>query len=144
MFSGLPRVFAGHCPVYLTNSRGNSDTHKRLRVTVLESHLSLFHCACSVFSSFFCLRRMSISFSFSFGFTSLLLPTRLPPSSSCVSAQSCNPIDCSPPGFSVRAFFQGRILEWVAVSFSIFAISVTVTNLRFLELHTSIVLNMHF
>ena len=143
MFSRLPRVFAGHCPAYLTSSQDNSDTHKRLRVAVLESHLSLFHCACSVYSSIFCLRCVSLSFFF-FGFTSLLLPTRLPPSSSCVSAQSCNPMDYSPPGFSVRAFFQGRILEWIAISFSIFAISVTVTNLRFLELHTSVVLNMHF
>ena len=30
----------------------------------------------------------------------------------------CNPMDCSPPGSSVRGIFQARILEWVAVSFS--------------------------
>ena len=37
-------------------------------------------------------------------------------------AQSClillDPMDCSPSGFSVHAFLQARILEWVAISFS--------------------------
>ena len=28
-----------------------------------------------------------------------------------------DPMDCSPPGFSVHGIFQARILEWVAVSF---------------------------
>ena len=27
----------------------------------------------------------------------------------------CDPMDCSPPGFSVRGIFQARILEWVAM-----------------------------
>ena len=30
-----------------------------------------------------------------------------------------NPMDCSPPGFSVHGISQARILEWVAISFSI-------------------------
>ena len=30
----------------------------------------------------------------------------------------CNPMDCSPPGSSVREIFQARILEWVAIFFS--------------------------
>ena len=30
----------------------------------------------------------------------------------------CDPVDCSPPGFSVHAILQVRILEWVAVSSS--------------------------
>ena len=30
----------------------------------------------------------------------------------------CNPMDCSPPGFSVHGILQARILEWVALSFS--------------------------
>ena len=30
----------------------------------------------------------------------------------------CDPIDCSPPGFSVHGISQTRILEWVAISFS--------------------------
>ena len=30
----------------------------------------------------------------------------------------CDPMDCSPPGFSLRGTSQARILEWVAVSFS--------------------------
>ena len=29
-------------------------------------------------------------------------------------------MDCSPPGSSVHGIFQARILEWVAISFSIF------------------------
>ena len=37
-------------------------------------------------------------------------------------AQSCptlsNPMDCSPPGFSVHGIFQARVLEWVAIAFS--------------------------
>ena len=27
----------------------------------------------------------------------------------------CNPMDCSPPGSSVRGLLQARILEWVAI-----------------------------
>ena len=30
----------------------------------------------------------------------------------------CNPMDCSPPGFSVHGISQTRILEWVAIPFS--------------------------
>ena len=40
----------------------------------------------------------------------------------CLVAKSysthCIPMDCSPPGSSVRGIFQARILEWVAISFS--------------------------
>ena len=28
----------------------------------------------------------------------------------------CDPIDCSPPGSSVRGIFQARVLAWVAMS----------------------------
>ena len=63
--------------------------------------------------------RTSFSHSFRvFSFTSLLLPTHLPPLSSCMCAQSCNPMDCSPPGSFVHGLFQTRILEWIAISFS--------------------------
>ena len=38
-------------------------------------------------------------------------------------AQSCltpsNPMDCSPPGPSVNGIFQARVLEWVAIAFSV-------------------------
>ena len=30
----------------------------------------------------------------------------------------CNPMDCSPPGFSVHGILQARILEWLAFPFS--------------------------
>ena len=29
----------------------------------------------------------------------------------------CDPMDCSPPGFSVHGILQARILEWVVVPF---------------------------
>ena len=39
-----------------------------------------------------------------------------------VSLQSCptlcDPMDFSPPGFSVHGILQARTLEWVAISFS--------------------------
>ena len=34
--------------------------------------------------------------------------------------QLCDPIDGSPPGSPVPGILQARILEWVAISFSIF------------------------
>ena len=41
-------------------------------------------------------------------------------------AQSCStlrdPMDCSLPGSSVRGIFQARVLEWVAISFSLYAV----------------------
>ena len=30
----------------------------------------------------------------------------------------CDPMDCSPLGFSVHGIFQARVLEWVAIAFS--------------------------
>ena len=30
----------------------------------------------------------------------------------------CDPVDCSLPGSSVDGIFQARILEWVAIAFS--------------------------
>ena len=33
-------------------------------------------------------------------------------------SDSCNPTDCSPPGFSVHGILQARILEWIAIPFS--------------------------
>jgi len=27
----------------------------------------------------------------------------------------CDPVDCSPPGFSVHGMLQARILQWVAM-----------------------------
>ena len=40
----------------------------------------------------------------------------------CLVTQSCltlcEPMDCSPPGFSVHGILQARILEWVVIHFS--------------------------
>ena len=33
-------------------------------------------------------------------------------------SDSCNPMDCRLPGFTVHGILQARILEWVAISFS--------------------------
>ena len=33
-------------------------------------------------------------------------------------SDSCDPMECSPPGTSVHGILQARILEWAAVSFS--------------------------
>ena len=30
----------------------------------------------------------------------------------------CDPMDCSPPGSSIRGVFQARVLEWGAIAFS--------------------------
>ena len=39
-------------------------------------------------------------------------------------AQLCptlsNPMDCSLPGSSIHGIFQGRVLEWVAIAFSLY------------------------
>ena len=35
----------------------------------------------------------------------------------------CKPMDCSLPGPSVHGIFQARILEWVAIPFSIYEMS---------------------
>ena len=31
----------------------------------------------------------------------------------------CDPMDCSLPGSSVHGIFQARVLEWVAIAFSV-------------------------
>ena len=31
----------------------------------------------------------------------------------------CDPMDCSPPGSSTHEIFQARVLEWVAIAFSV-------------------------
>ena len=33
-------------------------------------------------------------------------------------SDSCNPMDCSPPGSSLHEISQARILEWVPISYS--------------------------
>ena len=52
----------------------------------------------------------------------LLLPQPILPQFNAAAAKSlqncptlCDPMDCSPPGFSVHGISQARILEWVAM-----------------------------
>ena len=40
----------------------------------------------------------------------------------------CNPTDCSLPGFSVHAILQARILEWIALPFSILYIYIYINT----------------
>ena len=48
----------------------------------------------------------------------------------------CDPTDCSLPDSSVHGIFQARILEWVAISFSIYAYGTEFLLLLFLPLRT--------
>ena len=42
-----------------------------------------------------------------------------------------HPRDCSPPGSSIHGIFQGRVLEWVAISFFNFCLSHGFISLNF-------------
>ena len=42
----------------------------------------------------------------------------------------CDPMDCRLPGFSVHGIFQARVLEWVAIAFSITALTYSFPNLQ--------------
>ena len=66
------------------------------------------------------------------GFLTAEPPGKLPQWSSAAAAAAkslqlcltlCNPIDGSPPGFSIHGIFQARVLEWGAIAFSITLIS---------------------
>ena len=50
------------------------------------------------------------------GSSLLLYAVKVLVAQSCLTL--CNPMDCSPPGFSVHGILQARILEWVAIPFS--------------------------
>ena len=47
-------------------------------------------------------------------------------------AQSCptlgDPMDCSPPGSSIRGIFQARVLEWGAIAFSVTCVKFSVNG----------------
>ena len=48
----------------------------------------------------------------------LLLYAAAAAAKSLQSVQLCDPIDGSPPGYSVPGILQERILEWVTISFA--------------------------
>ena len=55
-------------------------------------------------------------------------------------AQSCltpsDPMDCSPPGPSVRGILQTRVLEWGAIAFSVeYYYSTTKRNAAYMSQH---------
>ena len=47
------------------------------------------------------------------------VPAKLQSVKVLVASTLCEPMDCSPPGSSVHRILQPRILEWVAIPFSI-------------------------
>ena len=49
-------------------------------------------------------------------FYNLRLPYCMLVTQSCLTV--CDPMDCSPQGFSVHGILQGRTLEWVTIPFS--------------------------
>ena len=55
------------------------------------------------------------SFLYSVCFGGALLTPRF---SHSVMSDSCDPIDCNPPGSSIHGISQARILEWAAIFFS--------------------------
>ena len=70
----------------------------------------------------------------------------------CVCAQSrpalCNPMDRSPPGSSVHGIFQARILELVAISYSISlpssSLTLGITHYTFLPFNKTIKCKDHY
>ena len=61
--------------------------------------------------------------------------------------QSCptlsDPMDCSPPGSSVHGIFQARVLEWVAIAFSVRQCYLVLNRLLSGECVISSVLSCH-
>ena len=67
---------------------------------------------------------------------------------SCSVAQLCptlcDPMDCSLPGSSVHGIFQTRILEWVAVSFSIVLCIPTLNDCLNHKIYLKLPVSIHF
>ena len=42
----------------------------------------------------------------------------------------CDPMDCSLPGSSVHGIFQARVLEWIAIAFSLIPIRVAIKKIE--------------
>ena len=53
-------------------------------------------------------------------------------------AQSCptlsDPMDCRPPGSSIHGILQARVLEWVAIAFSLYSLLTVIISLLLHEL----------
>ena len=49
----------------------------------------------------------------------------------------CDPMDCSLPGSSVHGIFQARVLEWVAIAFSVSSGTEKTIRCSATELHVS-------
>ena len=57
-------------------------------------------------------------------------------------AQSCptlsDPLDCSPPGSSIHGIFQARVLDWVAISFSMLLDYFSILSFWFVQVITHV------
>ena len=84
-------------------SRGSSRPRDQTRVSFISctGRWILYHCA----------TRSSIKMEIKMASCVCVLVTQ-----SCLTL--CDPMDCSPPGFSVHGILQERILEWVAIPFT--------------------------
>ena len=54
-----------------------------------------------------------------------------------------DPMDCNLPGSSVHGIFQARVLEWVAIAFSIYAPANGIILFFFMAKYYSIVYKYH-
>ena len=81
--------------------------HKAVLFPVFKGISTLFSIVAAV-TLFFNWRKIALQCCV--GFCHVALVTQ-----SCLTL--CNPMDCSPPGFSVHGILQASILEWVAISF---------------------------
>ena len=78
----------------------------------------VFFCCCFVSGFFYCEEVLNLirSHLFIFAFSSFTSKVKMKVAQMCPTL--CDPRDCSPPGSSVHLIFQVRILEWVAIPFS--------------------------
>ena len=78
----------------------------------------VFFCCCFVSGFFYCEEVLNLirSHFFIFAFSSFTSKVKMKVAQMCPTL--CDPRDCSPPGSSVHLIFQVRILEWVAIPFS--------------------------
>ena len=66
-------------------------------------------------------QRLPVHFALLLLFSSSVVPDSVTPGLWPVVAQLCltlQPLDCGPPGSSIRGILQARMLEWLAISFS--------------------------
>ena len=114
----------------LSNKKSPIFNHSDLKKTNVYSSYKIFICififfpfgASSNFFSFKFLKNIHLEYILIFCLITRNYVSKSFGKKCVLVAQSCptlcDPMDCSPPGFSVHGIFQARILEWIAISFS--------------------------